>query len=87
MTDGQRKYKVTSRKRVKYKKYFKKLPKTRQSEKAEEAQRQCKVEQEFQQITNRQGNKKERITEIIRWKAIRRINNKKTSDKLGWKTK
>ena len=44
MTDGQRKYKVTSRKRVKYKKYFKKLPKTRQSEKAEEAQRQCKVE-------------------------------------------
>ena len=32
--------------------------KTRQSETAEETQILCKVEKEFQQITNRQGDKK-----------------------------
>ena len=41
-----------------YKKYYKNLLKTRQSETAEETQIQCKVEREFQQITNRQGDKK-----------------------------
>ena len=38
----------------------------RQSETAEEAQIECKVEKEFQQFTNRQGDKKERITEAIK---------------------
>ena len=40
-----------------YKKYENML-KTRQSETAEETQILCKVEKEFQQITNRQGDKK-----------------------------
>ena len=48
-----------------YKKFYKNLLKTRQSETAEETQTQCKAEKEFQQITNRQRDKKERITEII----------------------
>ena len=43
------------------------------TETAEETQIQCKAEKEFQQITNRQGDKKERFTEIIIRKAIRRI--------------
>ena len=68
-----------------YEKYYKILLKTRQSETAEETQIQCKVEREFQQITNRQGDKKERITEIIIRKAIRRMKNKKAADRLGWK--
>ena len=48
-----------------YKKYYENLLKTRQSETAEETQTQCKAEKEFQQITNRQRDKKERTTEII----------------------
>ena len=36
-----------------YKKYYQNLLKTRQSEIAEVAQIECKVEKEFQQITNR----------------------------------
>ena len=59
--------------------------KTRQSETAEETQIQFKVEKEFQQITNRQGDKKERITETIIRKEIRRMKNKKAPDRLGWK--
>ena len=59
-----------------YKKYYKNLLKTRQSETAEETQIQCKVEKEFRQITNRQGDKKKRITEIIIKKAIRNMRNK-----------
>ena len=46
---------------------------------------QCKVEKEFQQITYSQGKKKERITEIIIRKVIRRMKNKKAADRLGWK--
>ena len=65
-------------------KSYENLLKTRQSETVEETQIQCKVEKEFQQITNRQGGKKERITEIIIRKAIRRIKNKKAADRLGW---
>ena len=68
-----------------YKKYYENLLKTRQSETAEETQIKFKVEKEFQQITNRQGDKKERTTEIIRRKAIRRMKNKKAADRLGWK--
>ena len=48
--------------------YWKKDCKT-----GEETQIKCKVEKEFQQIANRQGDKKERITEIIVRKATRRI--------------
>ena len=59
--------------------------KTRQSETAEEIQLQLKVEKEFQQITNRRGDKKERITETIVRKAIKRMKNKKAADRLGWK--
>ena len=40
-----------------YRKYYENLLKTRQSETAEETQIQCKVEKEFQQITNSQGDK------------------------------
>ena len=69
-----------------YKKYYENLLKTRQSETAEETQIQCIVEKEFQQITNRQGGKRERITEIIIRKAIGRMKNKKAADRLGWKT-
>ena len=47
-----------------YKKY-ENLLKTRQSERAEETHIHRKAEKEFQQITNRQGNIKEGITEII----------------------
>ena len=54
-------------------KYHENLLKTRQSETAEETQIQYKVEEEFQQITNRQGDKKETITEIITKKAVRRM--------------
>ena len=43
-----------------YKKYYENLLKARQSETAEETQIQFKVEKEFQQITNRQGGKKEK---------------------------
>ena len=68
-----------------YKKYYENLLKPRQSERAEETQIQFKIEKEFQQITNRQGDKKERITEIIIRKAIRRMKNKKAADRLGWK--
>ena len=68
-----------------YKKYYENLLKTRQSERAKERQIQFKVEKEFQQITNRQGDKKERTTEIIITKAIRRMKNKKAADRLGWK--
>ena len=68
-----------------YKKYYENLQKTRQSETAEETQIQFKVEKEFQQITNRQGDKKERITETIIRKAIRKMKNKKAADRLGWK--
>ena len=46
---------------------------------------QFKVEKEFQQITNSQGNKNERIIETIIRKAIRKIKNKKATDRLGWK--
>ena len=67
------------------KKYYENLLKTRQSETAEETQIQFKVEKEFQQITNRQGDKKERITETIIRKAIRKMKNKKAADRLGWK--
>ena len=66
-------------------KSYENLLKTRKSDTADKTQIQCKVEKEFQQITNRQGGKKERITEIIIRKAIRRIKNKKTVDRLGWK--
>ena len=59
-----------------YKKYYENLLKTRQSE-IEETQTQCKVKKEFQQITNRQGDKKERIKEIVIRKAIRRMKDKK----------
>ena len=59
--------------------------KTRQSETAEETQLQLKVEKEFQQITNRRGDKKERITETIVRKAIKRMKNKNAADRLGWK--
>ena len=62
---------------------LKNLQKTRQSETAEETQIQCKLEKEFQQITNRQGKRKERITEMIIRKAIRRIKNKKAEERLG----
>ena len=68
-----------------YKKYYENLLKTRQSKTAEETQIQCKVEKEFQQIPNRRGNKKERITEIIIRKAVRRMKNKKAADRLCWK--
>ena len=68
-----------------HKKYYENPLKTRQSERAEETQIQCKVEKEFQQITNRQTDRKERITEIIIRKAIRRMKNKKAADRLGWK--
>ena len=51
-----------------YKKY-ENLLKTRQSERAEETHIHRKAEKEFQQITNRQGNIKEGITEIIIRKA------------------
>ena len=68
-----------------YKKYYENLLKARQSETAEETQIQFKVEKEFQQITNRQGDKKERITETIIRKAIRKMKNKKAADRLGWK--
>ena len=46
---------------------------------------QFKVEKEFQQITNRQGDKKERITETIIRKAIMKMKIKKVTDRLGWK--
>ena len=62
---------------------LKTLQKTRQSETAEETQIQCKLEKEFQQITNRQGERKEIITEMIIRKAIRRIKNKKAEERLG----
>lgn len=57
------------------------------TETAEETQIQCNVEKEFQWITNGQGDKKERNTEIIIRKVIRRMKNKKASDRLGWKAK
>ena len=66
-----------------YKKYYKNLLKTRQSETAEETQIQYKVEKEFQQITNRQEDKKEIITEIMIRKVIRRMKNKKAADRIG----
>ena len=56
-----------------YKKYYENLLKTRQSETAGETQIQWQLEKEFQQITNRKGDKKESITEIIIRKAIRRM--------------
>ena len=62
---------------------LKNLQKTRQSETAEETQIQCKLEKELQQITNRQGERKEIITEMIIRKAIRRIKNKKAEERLG----
>ena len=68
-----------------YKKYYENLLKTRQSETTEETQIDCKVEKKFQQITNRQEDKKEIITEIIIRKAIRRMKNKKAADRLGRK--
>ena len=68
-----------------YKKYYENLQKTRQSETAEETQILFKVEKELQQITNRQGDKKERITETIIRKAIRKMKNKRAADRLGWK--
>ena len=68
-----------------YKKY-ENLRKTKQSETAEERQIQFKVEKEFQQIINRKGDKKERITETIIRKAIRKMKNKKAADRLGWET-
>ena len=46
---------------------------------------QCKEEKEFQQIINRQRDKKERITEIMTRKIIRRIKNKEVADRWGWK--
>ena len=63
-----------------YQKYHKNLLETRQLETAAETQIQCKTEKEFQQITNRQGDKKDRIREIIIRKAIRRMKNKKAAD-------
>ena len=47
-----------------YKKYYENLLKTRQSETAEETQIQYKVEKEFQQITNRQGDKKKELQKL-----------------------
>ena len=68
-----------------YKKYYENVLETRQSGTAEATQIQFKEEKEFQQITNRQGDKKERITETIIGKAIRKMENKKAADRLGWK--
>ena len=44
-----------------YKKYYRKLLRTRQSETDEETQIQCKVEREFQQIVNRQVTEKKEL--------------------------
>ena len=66
-----------------YKKYYENVLKTRQSRTAEATQIQFKLEKEFQQITNRQGDKKERITETLIRKAIRKMENKKAADRLG----
>ena len=66
-------------------KHYENLLKTRQSETAEETQIEFKVEKEFRQITNRQRDKKERITEIIIRNAIRKMENKKAAHRLGWK--
>ena len=50
--------------------------KIRQSNTVEETQTECKVEKEFQQIINRQRNIKERITETIIRKTIKRESMK-----------
>ena len=68
-----------------YDKYYENVLKARQPETVEETQTECKVEKVFQQIANRLRDKKERITEIIIWKALRRMKNK-IADRLGWKT-
>ena len=54
--------------------------KTRQSETAEETQINCKVQKELQEISDRQGDRGERIIEIIARKAVSSMNNKKTTD-------
>ena len=64
----------------KYKKY-KNLVKTRQSETTEKTHTECKVGKEFQQITNRLENRKEKSTETIMRNEIIRIKNKRASDK------
>ena len=69
-----------------YKKYYENLLNRRQSETAEETQIQCKLENKFKQITNRQVDKKKRITEIIIRKAIIRMKKKKAADRLGQKS-
>ena len=46
---------------------------------------QSEVEKEFQHITNRQGHKKERITEITIRKSIWRMQNEKEARRLGWR--
>ena len=69
-----------------YKEYYENLLRTGHSERAEETQLECKVEKEFQQISKRQGDRKERTTQIIIRKAIRKITNKKAPGRLGCKT-
>ena len=69
-----------------YKEYYENLLRTGHSETAEETQLECKVEKEFQQISKRQGDKKERTTQNIIRKAIRKMTNKKAPDRLGCKT-
>ena len=68
------------------KEHYKNLLGTGHSETAEETQLECKVEKEFQQISKRQGDKKERTTQNIIRKAIRKMTNKKAPDRLSCKT-
>ena len=66
-----------------YKKYCESQLRARQSKTPEETQIECKVEKEFQQIPNNQGDKKKRITEMIIRNTIRIMKNKKVEDRLG----
>ena len=66
-------------------KKYENLVKTRQSEITEKTLVKCKVENAFQQITNKHEAKKERITETVIRKAIKGMDNEKAASRLGWK--
>ena len=67
-----------------YKKYYKKLLKTREPDNESERIIEEKVNKKFQELI-RKTNQIESITDEMVKKAIAKLKNKRASDRLGWR--
>ena len=67
-----------------YKKYYKKLLKTREPDNESERIIEKEVTKRFQELI-RKTNQIERITDKMVKKAIAELKNKRAGDRLGWR--